>query len=349
MKGETRHYDQAEQQIKNITTPTIGLGVSNIFLPGSELQFSLSARNVRRVDFVLYQVDLTSDVRFTKIADEDDGEGEDGDNNWIQKLRIAGRPVVKTWSKELQIKGDHKPISEQLRIDGKLPIGAYLLEAKSGSLTVRDLVLVTDATLVLKSSPKQALVYFSHALSGAPISNANITLWESYYQNSKWHWRKRRQTTNSDGLAAFALKEGESSGSLVVSAADGGRQAFATGYSNRNSIGETWRIYAFTDRPAYRPKETVQWKFIARRMNSGVYSTPANQLVEYEIRDPRGTKVSEGKATLNSFGSAWGAMELGEQLPLGQYNIQFWDQGRNTGIGSATLFRLEEYKLPEFK
>ena len=74
------------------------------------------------------------------------------------------------------------------------------------------------------------------------------------------------------------------------------RQAFATGYANGNNEGtEAWRIYAFTDRPAYRPKETVQWKFIARRFGDGVYSTPANQIVEYQINDPRGTKVSEGK------------------------------------------------------
>lgn len=349
VKGETRHYDQAQQQIKNITTPTVALGVSNIFLPGSELQFGLNARNIRRVDFALYRVDLTRDVRFTKILDEDEGEAEDGNNNWIQKLQIDGRAAVKAWSRDLRDKGDHKPISEQVRIDSQLPVGAYLLEAKSGSLSTRDLVLVTDASLVLKSSPKQALVYFSHALTGAPIPNANIALWESYYQNSKWHWRKLRQTTNSDGLAAFTLKAVGGYANLFVSAADNERQAFAAGNANRNNTGEAWRIYAFTDRPAYRPKESVQWKFIARRLNSGVYSTPANQVVEYEIHDPRGTKVSEGNATLNAFGSAWGSLELSEQLPLGQYNIQFWDQGRNTGIGSATLFRLEEYKLPEYK
>jgi hypothetical protein len=52
---------------------------------------------------------------------------------------------------------------------------------------------------------------------------------------------------------------------------------------------------------------------------------------------------------LNGFGSYWGSLELGEQLPLGEYNIQFWDSGRHNNIGAAKLFRLEEYKLPEFK
>ena len=136
---------------------------------------------------------------------------------------------------------------------------------------------------------------------------------------------------------------------LFATAASNDRQAFASAYASATAQNDGWRIYAFTDRPAYRPKETVQWKFIARRLNGGVYSTPANQVVEYEITDPRGTKVSEGKATLNAFGSAWGSLELSEQLPLGEYNVQFWDAGRAHHIGSARLFRLEEYKLPEFK
>jgi len=206
-KGETRYYDQAQQQIKNITEPTLGVGVSNIFLPDSETQFGLNARNLKRVDFALYKIDLTRDVRFTTTSEEDEGESDNGDNSWIQKVPTAGLANVKTWSKTIDVKGDHKPISEQVRIDAKLPVGAYLIEARSGSLSARDLVLVTDASLVLKASAKQALAYFSHALTGAPIANASVSLWESYYNNNKWHWRRYRQTTNSDGLAMFTLKD----------------------------------------------------------------------------------------------------------------------------------------------
>jgi uncharacterized protein YfaS (alpha-2-macroglobulin family) len=348
VKGETRYFDQAQGQIKNITEPTISVGVSNIFLPDSELQFSLNARNVGRVAFAIYKIDLTSDVRFTKSMEEDDGEGDN--EGWIQKVPTLGRSPVKSWSRTLDAKGNHKPTAEEVRIEGKLPVGAYLLEAKSGSLSARELVLITDVALVLKSSGKQALAYFCNAVTGAPIANASVALWESYYLRDKWHWRKLRQTTNSEGLAPFQLRGGTSYHSLFASATSGERQAFANGNASGNDDeGQSWRIYAFTDRPAYRPKETVQWKFIARRLANGVYTTPASQVVEYEIADPRGTKVSEGKATLNTFGSAWGSLDLTEQLPLGEYKVQFWDQGRVHGIGNATLFRLEEYKLPEFK
>ena len=349
VKGETRYYDQALQQVKNITEPTISVGVSNIFLPDSELQFALSARNLRRVDFALYKVDLTQDVRFTKVAGEEEGEG-DADGNWIRHLQTAGRAPVKAWTRDLKNQDDHKPVNDQVRIEGKLPVGAYLLEAKSGGLSARDVVMVTDASIVLKSSAKQALVYFCNAQTGAPIANAEVALWESYYVNDKWHWRKQRQTTNKDGLAPFALKGTSNSHSLFAAAVSSDRQAFSSGYANGyNRNDQAWRIYAFTDRPAYRPKETVQWKFIARRFAAGVYSTPANQVVEYQINNPQGAKVSEGKATLNAFGTAWSSLELSEQLPLGEYQIQFWDQGRANHIGDAKLFRLEEYKLPEFK
>jgi uncharacterized protein YfaS (alpha-2-macroglobulin family) len=350
VKGETRYYDQAQQQIKNITEPTLGVGVSNTFLPDSELQFGLSARNLKSVNFAIYPINLPRDVRFTKNSDADEGEGHN--EAWLEKIATAGRAAARSWSKNLDDKGAHKPSNEQVRIEGKLPVGAYLLEAKSGALSSRELLLVTDMALVLKSSATQALVYFSNALTGAPVANANVTLWESDYVNGTQHWRRLRQTTNSDGLAPFTLKGTYSYRSLFAAAestADGSRQAFSDGYATHNNEDRAWRIYAFTDRPAYRPKETMQWKFIARRYGNEGYSTPAHETVEYEIHDPRGTKMGEGKATLNEFGSAWGSLELTEQMPLGQYTVQFWDQGRSNSIGSATLFRLEEYKLPEFK
>ncbi len=349
-KGETRYYDQAEQQIKEITGPSIAVAVSNIFLPGSELQFGLTVRNIRHVDLALYKFDMTRDLRFTNaiVEDEDEGDGDSGD--WVQKLRTAGRTPIKTWSRNIEGTESHTPHSEQTRIEGKLPVGAYLLEAKSGDYSARDVVLVSDATLVLKSSTNQALVYFANAVTGAPIANANVTLWNSFNQDNRLHWRRQRQTTDADGLARFPLSHPYDYRSLFASAASNDRQAFAVSSANGKPSEEGWRIYAFTDRPAYRPTETLQWKFIARHWNvDGVYSTPANETIEYEITDPRGTKVTNAKVTLNSFGSAWGSLELGEQLTLGEYNIQFWEPGKTRHIGSAKLFRLEEYKLPEFK
>src|SRR4029078_4254585 len=105
-------------------------------------------------------------------------------------------------------------------------------------------------------------------------------------------------------LCRFALRTNTPDHPLFGTAASNDRQSFVSGYSSRYSENDGWRIYAFTDRPAYRPKETMKWKFLARQSKHSAYSNTANAIVEYQINDPRGTKITEGKSTLNEFGSA---------------------------------------------
>ena len=357
-KGETRYWDQAQQQIKNITEPQLGVSVGNIFLPDSEIQYALNWRNVKQIELALYPVELNRDVKLSEQRE-----------NWLQSIDLGSREKVKAWTHTpLPASGhplpfgrgegrgegnsdDHRPRSELLRLDGKLKPGAYVLEARGGGKEVRELILVTDAALVLKTSGKQALVYFCNALSSAPLANARVKLWERWHDGNRWQVREQTKDAGADGIAVFELQQRQHNNvELFASAIREDRQAFSVGnsYWSGNHF-EPWKIYAFTDRPAYRPKETVNWKFTARRYNGSVYSTPSDQVLEFEITDPRGTKVKEDKVKLNSFGSAWGTLELTEEMPLGEYRIQFLDEGRKNGLGNATLFRLEEYKLPEFK
>jgi uncharacterized protein YfaS (alpha-2-macroglobulin family) len=342
-KGETRYFDQAQQRLNNITNPAVGVYVPTVFLPNSEVQVSLSWRNVKNIEFKLYPVSLPVDVRFPNK-----------DTNawsWISQIDSKREPL-RTWSRATNDDGTHKPGQDSMRIDGRLPTGAYVIEARSGEATGRELILVSDAALVLKTSGKQALVYFCDAISGAPLPNARVTLWNRSYNNTQgqWVWHQSAGKTNVDGIATFDLTASNYYDEVFVSAESDGRQAFSLGNSSYSpNEQQPWRIFAFTDKPAYRPEETVQWKFLARKISNSVYSTPANQIIEYEIRDALGNKVKESKVTLNTFGSAWGALELTDKMTLGAYQVTFYDEGRYHNIGSANLFRLEEYKLPEFK
>lgn len=340
-KGETRYYDQAKEQIKNITAPVLSLGVSNVFLPDSEIQYQLNWRNITHIDIALYAVDLAKDV---SLSTNDD---------WLQSLSTQGKEPVKTISKDTGDKGDYTPGKDTMKIES-LPTGAYLIQARSGAASARDLILVTRASLVLKTSGKQALVYFANAQSGAPITNGVVSLWQHYYTGSSYLWSKLAGKTNSDGIATFDLSRSDMQSTynsdLFVAATSETGQAFTPGYNYYHGGREAeWKIYAFTDRPAYRPDEEVKWKLIARQYNGSVYTTPANQTIEYEIDDPRGSKVKDGKAALNSFGSFWDSLSLTENMPLGEYRVTFYDSGRSNTLGDAVLFRLEEYKLPEFK
>ncbi|HEY5910396.1 MAG TPA: alpha-2-macroglobulin family protein, partial [Verrucomicrobiae bacterium] len=339
-KGETRYWENAQNQIRNITGVQLGVSVPNVFLPDSEIQYFLNWRNLKRIDLALYPVELNRDV---KLRDH---------THWHHAIDTSVLEKLKSWSKETQDKGDYAPGSATMRLDAKLKPGAYVLEVRGGGNSARELILVTDATLVLKSSGRQALAWFCNALDGEPLGGARIKLQERWHENDQTHVHESEANADKDGLVRFDLVQNAKHPGveLFASAILKDRQAFCTGVSyGYNRPDETWKIYAFTDRPAYRPKETAQWKFIARQYNGSVYSTPVDQTIEFQIDDPRGAKVKADKIKLNAFGSAWGALELTEQMPLGEYRVTFWDNGRSHPIGYATLFRLEEYKLPEFK
>ena len=342
-KSETQYYANAEASIKAITSPDIGVGVGNIFLPGSEIQFQYAWRNVPRIDFAIYKIDLTRDV-----SEESDGRHQTA---WLTRISLTGRDKIQSWSKDTGDKGDYYPGRESTRLSTKLPVGAYLLVANAaGAQESRELMLVTDASLVVKTSGKQTLAYFCNAIDGSPIPNAKIKVMSSGRKDSdKWvSWQETKET-NQDGIAVISKPDDFGQRNLLIFATADNRQAFSVSNYYNSGRGTDWRIYAMTDRAAYRPKETVQWKIVARQYENEIYSTPANQKVEYEIQDPKGEKVKEGKITLNAFGSAWGSLTLGEAQSLGMYRITFWDEDHDHEIGYAMLFRVEEYKLPEFK
>src|SRR5262249_48027031 len=156
-----------------------------------EIQYHLSWRNVKTVALALYRIDLIQDLHLNNRLFETNG--------WLETINLSASRKLQSWTKETDDKGDYRPGQQIIRFGSKLPVGAYLIEAKSGSTSSRDLLLVTDTALVLKASGKQALAYFCNALTGAPISKAKVKLWEHYNKGPNWAWRESVRETNQDG------------------------------------------------------------------------------------------------------------------------------------------------------
>lgn len=341
-QGETRHYRNAQTKISHITDPAVNVGVSHTFIPGSEIQYHLNWRNVKQIKLALHPVNLTRDTRLDRHNHYT--------RNWIESVALD--ESAHEWTHETSDQGKHIPGNKQLRLDKKLRAGAYILVAKAGKLTRRELVLVTDASLVIKSNGKQVLLYYCDATSGAPLTNAKLKLFARHRErNNKWVTRSWDAVTDRDGMAKFNVTTpGNRSPELFATAIKGDQQAYTHGrayYHNRYNDG--WSAYVYTDRPAYRPEETVEFKMIVRQYFGGTYSTPADRKVRYTIYDPRGTKVHDGKGDCNEFGTVWGKFKPGKTNPLGEYSIKIYIDNNDAYVGSAKLFRLEEYKLPEFK
>ena len=343
-KGETRYHDQARDRIRNITSPSLAVAVSNIFLPGSEVQYHLRWRNLAEVQLSLHEVDLPTQVNFTSNNDR---------SAWLANLDLEHGRLVDSWAHTTGDPGRHMPGQDSLTLGEAPRPGAYVLQAVAGGQSARDLVLVTQASVVLQTSPTKTLAYVCDALDGSPLAGAEMALWVGIHRNSRWNWERHDARTDRDGLVDFDLPSDGGSRQIFAVARHEDHQAFAMGENWHHSPdSDAWRIYVFTDRPAYRPDEVVQWKTVARVVDpqgqyGSRYVTPAGQVVQYEVYDPRGTKIDEGELRLNDFGSAWSELELASELPLGEYRVTFRDAGNH--IGGAVLFRMEEYKLPEFE
>ncbi|HWB19136.1 MAG TPA: MG2 domain-containing protein, partial [Phycisphaerales bacterium] len=346
-KGETPYFDQAKARIENITGPAVSVHVSNFFLPDSEIQYYLTWRNVPRVDLTLYAVDLSRDVKYPAATQSLE--------QWIDYVDLSTAEKVRTWTKDTGDDGTHVPGNSQEELKEKLPMGAYVLVAQAGDKSERACVLVSNASLIVKAVNDKTLVFYTDAVSGAPIAGAQVQVTQTRWNNQQQLSQAATKTTDAQGLCLFEPGDFPSLpknmyGQYYVGAKMEGRQAFAVSSMQMYSAGhEPWKIYAFTDRPAYRPEDTVHWKLFARQWTSAGFVTPKDAVIEYQINDPQGAKLKEGTAELNAYGSAWGEFELSKSSPLGAYQVTFWNAGKKQHIGSATLFRTEEYKLPEYQ
>lgn len=349
-KGDTRWRDQAEEAVKRILRAEVSLAVSQAFLPGSEVTCHISWRNVARVNLALYPIDLPRDAHFENREPERNSAIQGPE--WLTRIDLSKLDRTMAWTHETGDTGDHVPGSAELRVETKLAPGSYVLEARGGGRSARELVLVSSTAIFVKATGDQALLWVTDALTSEPVSSADVAFWERYHDGSTWRWVSQTLRTGEDGTVLAKLVRQANNSEIFAAASKGERAAFALGGSSWQARNEDpWKIYAFTDRSTYRPGSAVEWKVIARTRTHGSYTTPAGVTLLYEIRDPRGTVVGKGELALNSFGSAWATFDANASMALGEYQVSFVEmlRGSNRHVGSATLFRLEEYKLPEFE
>ncbi len=379
--GESSWIDEAKNRLDNITKPTLGVSVSGTFVTGSEIQFGVNWRNLKRVEASLFKLDMVQNLKLQDngTSNEPRYSGYTGYQEMLRQIvEVAGShrslPTQLRWTLALEDDGKHTPQSAykglaewQLEkkggeVDpkiGALPPGAYLLLLTAeGAKPVYDLVLVTDMALVSKIGNKQALVLAMDAKTGKPRAGAQVQYIYSWYDARGYtQWAEGSGKTDDNGLLTFTLNanDGRQYASyrqhqFFAAASAGESQAFVQNsyYHNSGSNKGEWWLYAFSDRPAYRPNETINFKVILRHDDGGTFGNTAGKQVKALIFDARGTQVKEATYTLNDFGAFDDTLLLDEKATLGEYRLELYTADQNNHLATAQLFRLEEYKLPEY-
>jgi uncharacterized protein YfaS (alpha-2-macroglobulin family) len=235
--------------------------------------------------------------------------------------------------------------------------GAYLLTAqmKNGNVS-RIIVWVADTVIVKKQLDQKAFYYVADAVTGKPIEKANVEFFGWKQVQVKPNTNQFRVETvnfaeNSDKDGQIILGENRmpNQNQWLITARDKDRFAFL-GFSHvwfgqhyDPEYNQT-KVFTMTDRPVYRPMQTVQFKFWVRHAKYDEPNTSdfAGKTFTVEIRDPKNEKILEKNYTADEYGGIAGEFPLSKTATLGVYGLLVKDHGGGN-------FRVEEYKKPEYE
>ncbi len=246
--------------------------------------------------------------------------------------------------------------------DGALAAGIYYLDAHhelTPEQTLRQVhfMMVMTANLTVKASQDEVLVWATDVQSGLPIPNAPITIY------SAGRGAVAAGVTDSDGLLRVAippvldlirnaqiavLQTSEHLGIGSTRWANGIDPGFF-GYST-NYAPQQYRVFAYVDRPIYRPGQTGYFRAIVRTSDDMAYFPPDIDSVPVRISQGDSSILFSGEVPISPYGTISGEFTIPEDA-YGAYQVQVmipspFDQFPE---GGSTSFVIGEYRLPEFE
>ncbi|MDH5682457.1 MAG: MG2 domain-containing protein, partial [Spirochaetota bacterium] len=315
----SKNVEKAHKYIELIKAPRISVSVQSTVKPGEKTKLSWQIRNVKKVYFAAYQVDL-----FDVLKDVEN-------LGLLQNYSLKGKKITTKWDFATPDKGKH----QYHRSDGKInpfievPIeksGAYIVTGtgvnpENKGYNVKTLIIVSKLGLIMKSGKENTLFYTVDSLSGKPIQNTELLvqryvtrkkrlLSREYYNVYEYKDLK----TSQDGSGIYRWGEGKSSRywnrNLFVIAKNGDDYAVSNSrfYYSWYGYRRDYKIYGYTDRPVYRPKNKVEFKQVIRKYVKGKYENYVNGQAHVRIVDPKGNNLYDRSLTTNEYGTVSGSI-----------------------------------------
>ncbi len=306
-------------------------------------------RNISRIDAELYDVGAP----VARLVSER-----------VQGSAQLG-PLVRNWSLPVASPPETADVYELQLADGDvLPTGVYYLRVSAPESdeehtywqNQESLLVVADTNLVVKENFESVHVWATDMATGQPAAGRNITVYNQYGAEIG------RAVTDADGLARVAnlLTEGYLAGVLAVSNGPG-EAGFGVASSNWYRGVTPWSfgvdvgwnaempLYAYihTDRPIYRPGDTVHFHGIVRDTNYGRYPFPTAESVTLNMDYLARYEPTEFTFTaeLDENGEFSGEYLIPDDAGLGNYRLYFQDRD----IEGDRIFTVAEYRAPEFQ
>ena len=305
------------------------------------------ATNLAEVEFELYQLSETQAL--SRIADP-----------W-REFRPSGDPI-RTWSVPIEGPANTPTLtSTLLSEDGPLPVGHYAVRPAVPFQIYDALAFsVVDVAIVTKLAERELLVWALDYETGEPLAGVEVTAAGPGAGTA---------TTDATGLASFevptVLQAPNQSRAYTIRIDDGDH--FGVGRTDWQRGSEPWQIgiaqdyaprvyvgHLYTDRPIYRPGETVSFKGVVRLDNDADYRVPDEPPpgLELVVRGADYDDLDVRPVTLNEYGSFAAEFELSENADVGFYQLELrYDQGgiRRDWHITSVAFTVAEFRVPEFR
>ena len=219
---------------------------------------------------------------------------------------------------------------------GKKEPGLYLVEAMVGKYRAVTLVFVSDSIAVTKVSSKQMLVWVADRRNSQPVADAK-TVW------TDGAGILSTGATDASGIVNFERDAPEKT--YIYGEDAKGGVFVAENFYYDSEIYNT-KMYAVTDRPLYRPGDTVYLKFLGRNFISARESTPiAAGDLKLQVFDANGFPVASQNLQITPQSGSDTVFQLPDNAVAGGYEIRFSYKGNSYGAA----FRVAEYQKPHFE
>lgn len=350
----------AQTQIEAIRSNDVLLGSTGVYAVGLSPKLWYACRNTPSVQFTAHEVDLAGYMR---------DRNESGD--WWELSNAAqymfghdhqpDEHLEKFIGAEVAHWSQPNALSDRVATHStEMPVtkaGAYVVKATvpGSQKTSQGLVIVTGVALLQKSLPGKVMVWAVDARTGRPLAGQQLEVVTNLKKNRVW----TKLSADQDGVVYLADGVDSPKGreeQVVLLTTDKGDIAFIEVEHSRfepvedDAPPESTQVsYAVTDRPLYRPGDTVHFRVWVRALADRRYQ-PSVAGTEVHVKFSNanyGPAIKTYDLVTDESGSVTGSFQLSSETALGKYILEVEDPERNHSPG-ACQFSVEEYKKPEF-
>ena len=319
----------ALQRVSIMENKSLSVITPRVFRSNETAKLKVSTRNIEKLSFTAYKIDPETYFRKKHLLGN------------VEQLDIGLVKPDAEWSVEVPGQARYKPVDVEYDLKSIALPGVWVVKVTDDkTFQATTMVIGSDLDAIVKTSRDQLLVYVQNMVKGESKSAARILI-------SDGNKVVIDEVTGPDGvlLKDWPTPQANRSNHRVL-VMDGPHVATTSAATtpNESARGLSAKAMILTDRPAYRPGQTVQLRGIIREINQSRFETREGSVYTLEVADSRGRRLESRPVTISKFGTFSATVPLDGTAPLGTYTVRLFQQG---GSSFGGQFMVEEYELPK--